>query len=232
MAKTKPDLELETLKTMQLSFDPKSYQNRKNEMGSMIFIDDFVGDIKPGMRRFCFSAGQFSFSDLIEYILYQTGPADLYLSTWAASKEGLKRAFDFLDNRMIRKIRFMIDTGAKQYRDEQFGKLLDKFGDCIRTTRIHAKFAVIRNDEWNIVIRTSANLNKNLRLENFEMDDDKEFADFFQTFFDEAFKQIAVDENHRLKSSQKLKNILDVAGGHSDNGIDEDIDEIMQGLCG
>lgn len=110
--------------------------------------------------------------------------------------------------------------------------MLDRFGDCIRTTRIHAKFVVIRNEQWNIVIRTSANLNKNVRLENFEIDDDKDFADFFQKFFDEAFKKIALNENHRLKSSQKLKNILDVAGGKSEKGIEVDIDEITNKLFG
>lgn len=49
----------------------------------------------------------------------------------------------------------------------------------------------------------------------------KDFADFFQKFFDEAFKKIAVNENHRLESSRKLKNILD--------GTDE-IDDILTKL--
>lgn len=230
MAKSKVDIEPKDMVGMQLTFDQKSGKQRKNYMGSLINVDEIVGKIEPDMRRFGFTAGQFSFSDLIEYILYQTGPADLYISTWAASKDGLKKAFEFLNNGMLRNVRFMIDTGAKQYRDNQFGDLLDKFGDCIRTTRIHAKFAVIRNEKWNIVIRTSANLNRNLRLENFEIDDDKEFADFFQKFFDEAFKQIAVNENHQLESSQKLKSVLDVAGGQSDQGIDHDIDDIFSGL--
>lgn len=211
--KTKVDLELKDIKNMQLTHDIKITQNKKMAMSSTMTAADIVGKIEKGMRRFGFTAGQFSMSDLIQHILICTGPADLYISTWAASSEGIKKAFEFLDNGMLRNIRFMIDTGAKQYRDDQFGKLLDKFGDCIRTTRIHAKFFVIRNDKWDIVVRTSANLNKNLRLENFEIDENKEFADFFQKFFDEAFSQIAVNENRRLKSSQRLKDVIDVAGG-------------------
>jgi len=62
------------------------------------------------------------------------------------------------------------------------------------------------------VIRTSANLNRNTRLENFEIDESEEFADFFQKFFDEAFSKISVDDNHTLKSSQKLEMVLDAAG--------------------
>lgn len=213
MAKSKVDLEPKDFANMQLTFDDKTGTKTEMSMSSRSTVFEICGPIQKGMRRFGFTAGQFSLSDLIQYILSQTGPADLYISTWAASSAGLKKSFEFLQNGMLRNIRFMIDTGAKQYRDNQFGELLDKFGDCIRTTRIHAKFAVIRNEEWDVVIRTSANLNKNLRLENFEIDENKEFADFFQKFFDEAFSQIAVNENHRLQSSRKLQNVLDVAGG-------------------
>ncbi len=213
MAKSKVDLEPKDFAKQQLTFDDTGNTKTTMMMSSKIDVMDIVGDIKKGMRRFGLTAGQFSMSDLIQYILNQTGPADLFISTWAASSDGLKKTFEFLNNGMLRNIKFMIDTGAKQYRDNQFGALLEKFGDCIRTTRIHAKFFVIRNEKWNIVVRTSANLNRNLRLENFEIDENKDFADFFQKFFDEAFRQIAVNENHRLKSSQKLKDVIDVAGG-------------------
>ncbi len=213
MAKSKVDLEPKDFAKQQLTFDDTGATKTKMMMSSKIDVMDIVGDLKKGMRRFGFTAGQFSMSDLIQHILNQTGPANLYISTWAASSEGLKKTFEFLNNGKLRNIRFMIDSGAKQYRDNQFGALLDKFGDCIRTTRIHAKFFVIRNEKWDIVVRTSANLNRNLRLENFEIDENKDFADFFQRFFDEAFSQIAVNENHQLKSSQKLKDVLDVAGG-------------------
>jgi hypothetical protein len=221
MAKSKLDLEPKDFAKQQLAFDDTGKTKTTMMMSSTIDAMEFVGKIKKGMRRFGFTAGQFSMSDLIEYILHQTGPADLYISTWAASSAGLKKTFEFLNNKMLRNIKFMIDSGAKQYRDDQFAKLLDKFGDCIRTTRIHAKFFVIRNEKWDIVVRTSANLNRNLRLENFEIDESKDFADFFQKFFDEAFKKIAVNENHQLRSSQKLKNVLD--------GTDE-IDEILSKL--
>ena len=226
---TKPDIEVKEFRSMQLTHNPKPKKS-KMLMGSEIEIEDIVGKIEPGMRTFGFTAGQFSFSDLIEYILNQTGPATLYISTWAASNDGIKKVFDFLNSDMLADVKFMIDTGAKKYRDDQFGKLLDRFGDCVRTTRIHAKFAVIRNENWNIVIRTSANLNKNLRLENFEIDEDKEFADFFQKFFDAAFEKISLSESHTVKSSQKLKDVLDIAGENESKNNDEiNLDRIIDG---
>lgn len=79
MAKSKVDIEPADFKKMQLTHDIKP--NRKTlAMGSLINIDEICGKIEKGMRRFGFTAGQFSLSDLIEYILYQTGPADIYIS--------------------------------------------------------------------------------------------------------------------------------------------------------
>ena len=222
MVKTKVDIGLNEFLSEQLSFDIGATE-KKSQMGSNLTIEEIVGEIEPGIRRFGLTAGQFSLSDLITYILAKTGPADLYLSTWAASADGLRKAFDFLKNGEIRSIKFLIDTGAKKYRNAEFGALLDKFGDCVRTTRIHAKFVVIRNEKFDFVIRTSANLNKNTRLETFEIDEDKAFADFFQRFFDIAFEKIPVKENHTLKSSQKLKPILD----HDQDGFTWDNHDFM-----
>lgn len=172
--------------------------------------EEMIGKLLPGCEIFGFTMGRFSLSDLIEFILDEIGQADLYLSTWTASQEGLEKAFEFLRNKKIRSIKFMVDRGFKQFKGKPYKYLMEKFGnDCIRTTRIHAKFAIIRNENWNIVIRTSMNLNKNLRLENFEITDCKEFADFFQSFIDEAFKVIKPNENFKLESSQKLDNIFD-----------------------
>ena len=58
-----------------------------------------------------------------------------------------------------------------------------------------------------------------------EIDENKDFADFFQKFFDEAFKQIAVNENHQLKSAQKLKEILD-AGTEKKEKDDLNFDDL------
>lgn len=204
----KADLKPSDFLDTQLTFDIES-GNKVLMNSSTIGVAQIVGDIEKGMKRFGLTAGQFSLSDLIEYILNKIGPSDLYLSTWAASSEGLKKTFAFLESKMIRNVKFMIDTGAKQYRDRQFGELIDRFGDCLRTTRIHAKFVVIRNENYSIVIRTSANLNRNTRLETFEIDECEKFADFFQAFFNEAFKSIAVNENHKLASSKKLAGIVD-----------------------
>jgi len=207
MAKSKVDIE-------PGSFDSIGSISFKAEKPALLMsgcdsASEMIGQIMIGVQVFGFTKGQFSFSDVLEHVLNEIGPAELMLSTWTASQQGLERAFDFLKNSKITGVKFLIDRGFKQFKGKPYDYLMETFGqDCIRTSRIHAKFAVLRNYKYNVVIRTSMNLNKNLRLENFEITENLEFAEFFQNFFDEAFSKIRVEENFQLSSSQKLDTIF------------------------
>ena len=57
-------------------------------------------------------------------------------------------------------------------------------------TRNHAKFFLLRNDNWHICVRSSMNLNRNPRLEQFDLDDSKELCDFFQGIISEIFEKM------------------------------------------
>ena len=63
----------------------------------------------------------------------------------------------------------------------------------------------IRNRDWDIVVRTSMNLNENPRLENIEISESKEFADFFCHIADEIFSEIKPME--KQTTLPKLENI-------------------------
>ena len=70
-------------------------------------------------------------------------------------------------------------------------KARELFGiDAIRVTRNHAKFCLIRNERWNIVLKTSMNLNMNPRMEDFDIQDCEKLADFLQAILDEIFGRI------------------------------------------
>jgi hypothetical protein len=66
--------------------------------------------------------------------------------------------------------------------------LRQRFGDeAIRMTVTHAKFISLRNSTWNVVIRTSMNLNENRRMENIEVSDDAALAEFLESVCDRIF---------------------------------------------
>lgn len=137
-----------------------------------------IGEIYEGMEIFGLNKGQYSIINIIEEILKQTGKADVLISTWTAANSEIKKAEKFLDNGLINKLHFILDRSFKTRQKKYYDILMERFGDVVSETSSHCKFTLIKNDEWNIVIRTSMNLNENKRLENFEISDDENLYNY------------------------------------------------------
>lgn len=154
--------------------------------------------------------GQFSLLDLIDAALEITGPADVAISTWSAGFYDIEAAERFRDSGRIRKIRFVMDSSAK--RGQASVTDVDKvFGEgTVRATRSHAKFATITNDDWNVVITSSMNLNLNPRCEQFEMTDCPERAALFVGFVDEIFNELPTG-NTEDRTMPTLAGLEDIA---------------------
>lgn len=140
------------------------------------------------MDVFGFTRGQFSFVDLIEATLSFTGPADLTLSTWAASVTDLGRVALFCDDGRIGNARFLLDGAFESYNKAAAIALRERFGDeNIRILPNHAKFALLKNEEWSVIVQTSMNLNQNKRLENFTITESPEFFDAYSSLVADVF---------------------------------------------
>lgn len=147
-----------------------------------------VGPITKGMNRFGFTKGQWSLIDLIGHCVSEIGPADLFVSTWTAAHKDIGFASGMLRDGRIRSARWLLDTSFAARQPAYLQALLVRFGlDAVRVTKNHAKFCVLRNEEFDLVIRTTMNLNLNKRFEFWEISDHKGFADFFQTIMDEIW---------------------------------------------
>ena len=152
-----------------------------------------------GTSVYGFTLGQFSVSDLIAEILERTGPADVTISTWTASAAKIDEAFDLFESGKIRSCRWLLDPGFKSRQPKFAESLVRRFGlECIRTVANHAKFVVIRNEEWAVVVKTSMNLNNNPRLENYEICEGTELADYIEGFVDYIFNTTPADDNYKL----------------------------------
>lgn len=163
-----------------------------------------TGPISPGCEIFGFTKGQFSLMDLVVSLLKQTGPASVDISTWTAANADMEHCYQFLKSGKITSARWVLDRSFPNRQREYFNSLLDRFGlDAVRLTHTHAKFVTIKNEDWNIVLRSSMNLNKNPRFENFEISDDPAFCDYFTRLVDEVF------ENMNVGRAPKNKEIAD-----------------------
>lgn len=148
-----------------------------------------------GVEIMGFTKGQFSFVDLIQAVLLRVGPADVTISTWAASIADLGRIALFYDDGMIRDARFLLDGAFESYNKESALDLRAKFGDAaIRIVPNHSKFAIIRNAEWSVTIQTSMNLNQNKRIESFSLTECPEFCDLYEGIVGEVWQIQAPSE--------------------------------------
>lgn len=177
---------------------------RRPRLSKVTNARDALADFGRGMETYCLTFGQFSLMDAVEAILEKTGPADVTLSTWTAGGADLSRSAEHLHNGHIRSMRFVCDCSFGQRQPGYLAKLRELFGDdAIRTTRTHAKFAVLTNDSWQVAVRTSMNLNENPRLESIEVSDDPVLAGFLLSVVDELFAEESVGD-FRTKSRPVL----------------------------
>jgi hypothetical protein len=149
----------------------------------------------PGMQTYCITHGQFSLAEVIAILLEKIGPADAAMSTWTAGAADLNIIANTLTAGNIKTMRLIVDCSFGQRHPAYLHLCRELYGDeAIRSIRTHLKFVVLTNDEWNIVLRTSMNLNENPRVEYFEVSDDKELADFFLEMVDTIFEEEKVGD--------------------------------------
>lgn len=159
--------------------------------------------------------GQFSLLDLIQATLEITGPADVAIATWSAGFYDVEAAERFRDSGMIRSIRFVMDSSGKRGQ-ATVGDVAEIFGEeSVRATRSHAKFALVSNDEWDVLITSSMNLNLNPRCEQFEMTDDPERAAVFHEFVDAVF----TDLPEGTRGDRQLPGLFDMDAVQPNTGV-------------
>lgn len=155
------------------------------------FASEAVKGFGPNGKVCGLTNGAFSLLSLIEAVLHITGPADVTISTWSAGLYDAGALNSLMASGMVRDVRLILD---RSFKTRQVGYSLyiqDVFKDeNIRTTNTHAKFVLIKNDTYNVCIRSSMNLNENKRCENYDIDDDLDIYNLFNTFADDLFAKM------------------------------------------
>ena len=142
-----------------------------------------------GREIFGLTKGQFSLIDLIEAVLDRTGPAALSISTWTAANTDVSTALSLVAAGRVTAARWLVDLTFVRRCPQLAARIREAFGaDAVRVTKNHAKFSVLQNPTWKVVIRTSMNLNHNPRLEDFTVAHDPELAAFLQATLDDLWQ--------------------------------------------
>lgn len=159
---------------------------------------DCIGTLAPGCRIVGLTKGQFSLLDLLRAVVEQTGPADVVISTWTTGIRDAEMAAWLVETGLIRSLSFLTDRSFPARQPAYCKRLVELFGpDAIVCTRVHAKIALVRNESWNIAIRSSMNLNRNPRFEQFDLDDDPALAAWLaEQLFDDVAARMPAGTEH------------------------------------
>jgi len=167
-----------------------SYNGKKTiarRTGS-IFAAESIKGFDKNSRVTGLTNGQFSLISLIDAVLEITGKADVTVSTWSAGVYDAGAISQLIESNKIGDFRIILDRSFKT-RQSGYAVTVEQLfkPENIRTTNTHSKFVLIKNDDWNICIRSSMNLNENKRCENFDIDNDIDVFNLFNDFAQDLF---------------------------------------------
>lgn len=176
-----------------------SPQIAREVSGGTLRAIDVIGTIAKGERLIGMTKGQFSLIDLIKAVLRSTGPASVTVSTWTTGIRDAEEASWLLSSGEITSFRLLTDRSFPARQPRYAADLLRRFGrESIVCTRTHAKFAVIRGADLHVAIRSSMNLNRNPRFEQFDLDESPAICDWLDAHVAElttdATSGFAIDE--------------------------------------
>ncbi|MFA6128814.1 MAG: hypothetical protein WC699_16055 [Bacteroidales bacterium] len=146
-----------------------------------------IGLIERGRQKHYYSDGNFNLIRLIFHILKQTGPAHVFVTTYSISHESLTKVQNALDKGDLLSIRFLIDNRVKVMSPKPFQYLKQSFN--YRCTSLHAKVALIENEEWRISIVTSQNATDNPKLERGVIFTDDQIFNFDKNHLESVFNR-------------------------------------------
>lgn len=151
-----------------------------------------IGRVTPGDEISGITNGQFSLIDMLLHLAQEIGPADVCISTWTMGVYDTDQAFAFTRSGLLRSTRWIVDPSFFKRSPELSGRLVDSFGaDSFRAVNTHAKFTTMRSNRVALTIRTSCNLNRNARMESFDISADEELTKFYENIVNQIFDKHA-----------------------------------------
>ena len=148
-----------------------------------------LGVLQQGVDKHFFSDGAFNLIQLLLYVLKQTGPAHVFISTYSIAEDSIATLQRYCDNGRILSIRFLIDNRVRTISPKPFARLVATFPEQYRCLALHAKVVLVWNDEWHISIVGSQNATHNPKLERGIIHTAEQIWNFYKSILDEEFQR-------------------------------------------
>jgi len=160
------DIEIATPEAVvgEISFNSRSAWKKAIEIDKLSQIRSDIGAIVPDQTIKFWTEGRWSMHDLLAYLLGESGPAQVMISTWAIGELAARKLHQLRTTGAITKLSLILDYRINE-RSPKALQLLKSTADQLSITKCHAKVTVIQSDSLCISIVTSANYTRNPRLE-------------------------------------------------------------------
>lgn len=162
------------------------------EQGAGDFADDksktlikSIGQLQKGKTIHYYSYGNFNLVRLLIHLLKQTGPANVFMTSYSFSQTSIEQLLNYRQKGIITSFRVIVDNRVKTMSPIPFQMLSTAFD--YRCTSIHAKIALLWNDKWNISVVTSQNATDNPKLERGTIFTDIETFNFDKNALENEF---------------------------------------------
>lgn len=144
-----------------------------------------IGELKNGFSTHYYSWGNFNLVRLMLHLVRQTGPVHCLMTSYSFSQTSIEQLQNFINKGLILSFRVLIDNRVKTMSPLPFQMLIDSFD--YRCTSVHAKVALLWNDQWKISVVTSQNATDNPKLERGTIFTDPAIFNFDYHILDNEF---------------------------------------------
>jgi hypothetical protein len=144
-----------------------------------------IGQLQNGKTTHYYSYGNFNLVRLLAHLLKQTGPANIFMTSYSFSQTSIEQLLNYRQKGLITSFRVIVDNRVKTMSPIPFQMLSTSFD--YRCTSIHAKVALLWNDNWNISVVTSQNATDNPKLERGTIFTDIETFNFDKNALENEF---------------------------------------------
>ncbi len=146
-----------------------------------------VGPIAQGCEMFGLSNGAWSLVDLIAHCLRATGPAEVVICSWSAGAADIQLIAGMVAAGQITRLGYICDHSFPHRQPAYCAAARAAWGDgAFIVSDMHGKFVTIHNEGWSLCVTGTMNLNRNIRIETWQVSDSPEMFGVLNDFTQHA----------------------------------------------
>lgn len=159
-------------------------------MKHSVFIDSVLRPLAQNASQ-AYLSDKLQVADVMQWILDQTGPADVQLTSFSISEEFLRRIFFIEKSGLIRSLDIVLDFKATNKTLILWPFIAQTVEHCYLAAN-HSKILLVYNDDWTVAVVMSQNLTRGNRNESAFISTDRTVFDSLHAQVDSLIKNQSV----------------------------------------